>query len=155
MKHIAPIAIIISTIVTACQPEEQITVAAYYFPNYHEDHRNASYFEEGWTEWELVKKAQPRFPNHHQPNVPAWGYTDEADPVQMAQKIKAAAEHGIDVFIFDWYMYEDGPFLDRCIDEGFLEAETPTADDGLCTADYGGGCHWQEPREVWLQCNRI
>jgi hypothetical protein len=101
----------------------EITVAAYYFPNYHEDNRNASYHGNGWTEWELVKAAKPRFENHHQPNVPEWGYTDEADPAQMAQKIDAAANNGIDVFIFDWYMYEDGPFLDRGIDEGFLKAE--------------------------------
>ncbi len=101
----------------------EITVAAYYFPNYHEDNRNAAYHGSGWTEWELVKEARPRFENHHQPNVPAWGYTDEADPVQMAQKIDAAVNHGIDAFIFDWYMYEDGPFLDRGIDEGFLKAQ--------------------------------
>ncbi|NOR33688.1 MAG: hypothetical protein GQ579_03295 [Bacteroidales bacterium] len=123
MKIILLWTIIISTLLVACEPEETFTVAAYYFPNYHEDQRNASHYEEGWTEWELVKKAQARFPNHHQPNIPAWGYTNEADPVQMAQKIKAAADHGIDVFIFDWYMYEDGPFLERGLDEGFLKAE--------------------------------
>jgi hypothetical protein len=105
------------------QEKDKITVAAYYFPNYHEDNRNATYHGNGWTEWELVKDAKPRFSNHHQPNVPAWGYTDEADPVQMAQKIDAAANNGVDAFIFDWYMYEDGCFLDRCIDEGFLKAE--------------------------------
>jgi hypothetical protein len=27
----------------------------------------------------------------------------------MAQKIAAAADHGIDAFIFDWYYYDDGP----------------------------------------------
>ena len=102
---------------------EDITVAVYYFPNYHEDIRNAAYHGNGWTEWELVKSARPRFENHHQPKIPAWGYTDEADPVQMAQKINAAANHGIDAFIFDWYMYEDGPFLNRGIDEGFLKAD--------------------------------
>jgi hypothetical protein len=123
MKIILLWTIIISTLLVACEPEETFTVAAYYFPNYHDDRRNASYFEDGWTEWELVKKAQARFPNHHQPNIPAWGYTNEADPVQMAQKITAAADHGIDVFIFDWYMYEDGPFLERGLDEGFLKAE--------------------------------
>ena len=102
---------------------EDITVAVYYFPNYHEDIRNAAYHGKGWTEWELVKSARPRFENHRQPNIPAWGYTDEADPVQMAQKINAAVNHGIDAFIFDWYMYEDGPFLNRAIDEGFLKAD--------------------------------
>jgi len=132
MKYLPALTLVIFTVLTSCSFEKRtnnaeekdgITVAAYYFPNYHEDLRNAAYHGNGWTEWELVKKAKPRFANHHQPNVPEWGYTDEADPVQMAQKIDAAADHGIDVFIFDWYMYEDGPFLNRCIDEGFLKAK--------------------------------
>ena len=103
---------------------DKITVAAYYFPNYHtDDARNIQNKGAGWSEWELVKAAQPRFPGHDQPKVPLWGYTDEKDPKVMEQKIKAASEYGIDCFIFDWYMYEDGPFLNRCIDEGFLKAK--------------------------------
>ena len=77
----------------------------------------------GWTEWELVKNAAPRFEGHQQPKVPAWGYTDEANPKHMAQKIQAAADHGIDVFVFDWYYYNDGPFLERGIEKGFYGAE--------------------------------
>jgi len=103
---------------------DKIIVASYYFPNYHtDDPRNIVNKGRGWSEWELVKAAQPRFPGHHQPNVPDWGYTDEKDPNVMAKKIDAAVSHGIDCFIFDWYMYEDGPFLNRCIDEGFLKAK--------------------------------
>jgi len=100
-----------------------ITVASYYFGNYHPgDARNEKQKGKGWSEWELVKAAKPRFPGHHQPNVPLWGYTDESDPHVMAQKIAAAADHGIDVFIFDWYYYNDGPFLQDTIDKGFLKA---------------------------------
>ena len=51
------------------------------FPNYHtrdrEDPRISNQHWENWSEWELVKQAKPRFEGHHQPNVPAWGYTDE------------------------------------------------------------------------------
>ena len=54
--------------------------------------------------------------------MPAWGYTDEKDPAEMARKIDAAADNGVDVFIFDWYYYDDGPFLNRALDEGFLKA---------------------------------
>ncbi len=75
---------------------EKYTVACYYFPNYHLDRRNEAKHGKGWSEWELVKAAKPRFEGHHQPNVPAWGYTDEADPKQMAQKIDAAADAGVD-----------------------------------------------------------
>lgn len=98
------------------------TVAVYYFPNYHVDARNQQVHGQGWTEWELVKAATPRWPGHHQPNVPLWGYTDEADPKAMEQKIAAAADHGVDAFIYDWYWYNDGPFLQRGLDDGFLHA---------------------------------
>lgn len=103
--------------------EPPVTVACYYFGNYHPgDPRNEKEKGHGWSEWDLVKAAKPRFPGHHQPNVPLWGYTDESNPKVMAQKIDAAADHGIDAFIFDWYYYDDGPFLDRPIDRGFLKA---------------------------------
>lgn len=105
------------------EPGARITVASYYFGNYHPgDPRNVKSKGAEWSEWELVKAARPRFPGHHQPNVPLWGYGDESDPKVMEQKIGAAADHGVDAFIFDWYSYDDGPFLDRPIDRGFLKA---------------------------------
>jgi len=101
---------------------KDLQVGAYYFPNYHVDPRNERQFGKGWTEWELVKAAKPRFPGHYQPRVPAWGYQDEADPAVMEKKIAVAADHGIDYWIFDWYWYDDGPFLDRCLEEGYFGA---------------------------------
>lgn len=100
----------------------QIFVASYYFPNYHIDKRNEKVHGTGWSEWKLVKDAKPRFEGHQQPKVPLWGYTDEANPVDMAQKIEAASSHGIDAFIFDWYYYNDGLFLERGLEEGFMKA---------------------------------
>jgi hypothetical protein len=49
-----------------------IETAVYYFPNYHADARNEKLHGPGWTEWELVKRAEPRFPGHQQPKIPAW-----------------------------------------------------------------------------------
>lgn len=97
-------------------------VGCYYFPNYHVDARNELSHGPGWSEWELVKHATPRFPGHHQPNVPLWGHEMENDPTVMARKIDAAADHGIDFFIFDWYYYDDGPYLERGLEEGYLRA---------------------------------
>ncbi len=97
-------------------------IGAYYFPNYHVDPRNEKLYGKGWTEWQIVKHATPRFPGHRQPRVPLWGYEDEADPTVFARKIEAAADHGLDSFIFDWYWYNDGAFLNRCLDEGYLQA---------------------------------
>jgi hypothetical protein len=103
---------------------DKIMVASYYFPNYHSgDARNDLIKGPGWSEWELVRNARPRYEGHRQPLVPLWGYADEKDPRVMARKIRAASRHGIDAFIFDWYYYNDGPFLNRCLEEGFLKAK--------------------------------
>jgi hypothetical protein len=96
-------------------------VAVYYFPGYHFDPHNAARGKD-WTEWELTKAAQPRFPGHEQPKVPQWGYEVETTSAAMTRKIDAAADHGINAFIFDWYWYEGGPFYEAALSEGFLKA---------------------------------
>lgn len=99
-----------------------IQVAAYYFPQWHVDPHNVAWHGDGWTEWRMVRDATPRFPGHDQPKVPLWGYQDESDPAVMANKIGAAAGHGLDAFIFDWYWYQNAPFLARALEDGFLKA---------------------------------
>jgi hypothetical protein len=102
--------------------DDGIEVAAYYCPLWHCDPRYDAWHGKGWTEWELLKIAQPRFPGHRQPIRPAWGYFDESDPVWAAKEIDLAADHGITTFLYDWYWYEDGPFLDDGLESGFLQA---------------------------------
>ena len=98
-------------------------VGAYYFPNFHlGDPSNEAIHGKGWCEWELIRTAPPRFPGHHQPQRPVWGFEDESDPAVMAKKIDAAADHALDFWLFDWYHYDDGPFLNKCLDQGFLAA---------------------------------
>jgi hypothetical protein len=97
-------------------------ILAYYFPDYHVDDRNERWFGDSWTEWRLVENAVPRFDDHLQPRIPLLGYQDEADPDVAAHHIDLAASHGIDGFIFDYYWYDDGPYLERALREGFLQA---------------------------------
>ena len=97
-------------------------VLAYYFPNWHRDSRNDVWHGKGWTEWDVLQCARPRFEGHRQPRVPLWGYEDEALPAIMEKKISTAVNNGIDGFISDWYWFEDGGYRLRCIDEGFLGA---------------------------------
>ena len=101
-------------------------IAAYYFPNYHVDKRNEEFHGSAWTEWELMKCARPRFASHRQPRIPVWGYEDESLPEVMSKKIRTAQEYGVDVFVFDWYHYDGGSYLQRALDEGFLPAVTGT-----------------------------
>ena len=98
----------------------EVTVAAYYFPNYHVDPRNEEWHGEGWTEWELVKRATPRFEGHELPRVPLHGFEDEADPAVMKSKIAMATGHGVDAFLFDWYWYDGRPYLERPLEAAFM-----------------------------------
>jgi hypothetical protein len=99
-----------------------ITIAAYYYACTHPDPRWDKNKYPGYTEWDEIKSAKPRFPGHIQPNPPVWGYQNEAKPAVMAQKIAAAADYGVNAFIFDWYYYNDGPYLEAALDEGYLQA---------------------------------
>ncbi len=103
-------------------PPSRPLVAAYYFPNYHRDSRNEARYGQGWTEWDLLRSALPRYAGHSQPKVPAWGEFDEADPAWMARQVDLAADHAIDAFLFDWYWYDDAPLLERALRDGFLAA---------------------------------
>jgi len=102
--------------------ENKLEVLAYYFPQYHRDPRNDTLHSPGWTEWDLLRDAKPRYPGHAQPKVPAWGEFDESDPAWSAREIDLAADHGLTGFIYDWYWYEGKPFLNRALEQGFLQA---------------------------------
>jgi hypothetical protein len=78
---------------------------------------------EGMGEWEIIRKGDPRFEGHYQPRVPLWGYEMDDDRVAFEKKIKAATDHGVNVFVFDWYWYDGEPFLESTLNNGFLAAE--------------------------------
>ena len=97
-------------------------VAAIYCPLWHRyDHMDA-WHGYGWCEWELVKSAPARFPGHYQPLRPAWGFFDESDPKWSQREIDLAAEHNIDVFLFDWYWYSGVRLMEEALEGGFLKA---------------------------------
>lgn len=97
-------------------------VAAYVWPSYHPDDRAKIFWPMGIGEWETVMKNKSKFEGHEQPRYPLWGYINEADPYVMEMEIKAAADHGVNVFIFDWYWYDGMPFLEGCLNNGYLKA---------------------------------
>lgn len=96
-------------------------VAAYVWPSCHDEPRSKEVFwGEGEGEWEIIKKGDPRFEGHYQPRVPLWGYEMDDDPVAFEKKIRAATDHGVNTFIFDWYWYDGKPFLESALNNGFL-----------------------------------
>jgi hypothetical protein len=97
-------------------------VVAVYYPHWHSYDHGSAWKGEGWTEWEGVKAAVPRFPGHQQPLRPTWGHFDESDPQWSAREIDLAADHGIDVFLFDWYWYSGVKNMEEALERGFLLA---------------------------------
>jgi len=95
-------------------------VVAIYCPLWHNYDHASSWKGEGWCEWDLVKSAIPRFPGHGQPLKPSWGCFDESDPAWSAREVNLAADHGIDVFLFDWYWYSGVRIMEEALEDGFL-----------------------------------
>ena len=99
-------------------------IAAYIWPAYTGDEpRTRIFWPEGMGEWQSVRSAQAKFPGHQWPRKPLWGYVNEADPYVMEMEIEAAVDHGVNVFIYDWYWYDRRPFLENCLNDGFLKAK--------------------------------
>lgn len=98
-------------------------VAAYIWPAYTGDEpRTAMFWQEGIGEWQSVKNSKPKEGGYFWNRKPLWGYENEADPRVMERQIKEATSHGVNVFIYDWYWFDNRPFLENCLNDGFLGA---------------------------------
>ena len=99
-------------------------IAAYIWPSYTGDEpRTRIFWPEGYGEWQTVKAAEKIYDEHTWPRKPLWGYVNEADPYVMEMEIEAAVDHGVNVFIYDWYWFDNRPFLEQCLNNGFLKAK--------------------------------
>ncbi len=108
--------------------KKQYDIAAYIWPAYTgKEPRAHIFWPEGIGEWQTVKNIADTMPFKPEGYVwdrkPLWGYVDEADPYVMEMEIEAALDHGVNVFIYDWYWYDRRPFLEQCLNEGFLKAK--------------------------------
>ncbi len=98
-------------------------VAAYIWPSCHDDSLGRHMlWPDGTGEWEVIKKGNPRFDGHYQPRQPLWGYELDNDPKVVEKWIDVATDHGVNVFVYDWYWYDEGPFLESALNDGFLKA---------------------------------
>ena len=103
-------------------------IAAYIWPAYTGDEpRTRIFWPEGIGEWQTVKNMHETLPSkpagYQWDRKPLWGYVNEADPYVMEMEIEAALDHGVNVFIYDWYWYDNRPFLENCLNDGFLKAK--------------------------------
>ena len=104
--------------------DKKYDVAAYIWPAYTgKEIRSKIFWPDGIGEWQTVKRVhnKPQY-NYQWNRKPLWGYVDEADPTVMEMQIEQALKHGVNVFIYDWYWYDNRPFLENCLNDGFLKA---------------------------------
>ncbi|WP_237042706.1 glycoside hydrolase family 99-like domain-containing protein [Photobacterium damselae] len=47
-------------------------IYAIYFPQFYVTDENSKWWGKDFTDWDLVKKAEPLFPNHYQPRDLCW-----------------------------------------------------------------------------------
>lgn len=103
--------------------QKKYDVAAYVYPAYAaDDPRLRPFWPMGIGEWETVLTMQTRNPDHYWNRTPLWGYVNEADPAVMEMEIDQAVDHGVNVFIFDWYWFDGRPFMETTLTNGFLKA---------------------------------
>ena len=115
--------LVMSVIACLAQPKRTYDVAAYLYPAYAaDDPRLRPFWPTGMGEWETVMTMQQRNPGHYWNRRPLWGYINEADPSVMEMEIEQATSHGVNVFIFDWYWFDERPFMETTLTNGFLKA---------------------------------
>lgn len=103
---------------------KQYDIAAYIWPAYTgKEVRTRIFWPDGIGEWQTVQKkhVKPQY-NYEWSRKPLWGYCDEADSKVMEMQIAEAVKHGVNTFIYDWYWYDNRPFLENCLNDGFLKA---------------------------------
>lgn len=104
--------------------EPEYYVAAYIWPSTHDDPlAREKLWSDGVGEWEVINKGNPRYEGHYQPRLPLWGYEMDNDPEVVERWIDVAVDHGVNVFVYDWYWYEEGPYLESALNDGFLKAK--------------------------------
>lgn len=101
-------------------------LGAYYYPGWHACPVRDAAHPPGWSEWDLLAGATPRFAGHRQPRRPLWGREDDSDPLVFARKIACARAHGIDFFTFAFYWSRGKQLLQGALDRGFLPAASAT-----------------------------
>lgn len=118
--------LVISLALVACgekSAKPDYYVAAFIWPSCHDDAMAREHiWGDGEGEWEVIKKGDPRFEGHYQPKQPLWGYELDNDPQVVEKWINTALSYGVNTFVYDWYWFDNKPFLESALNDGFLKA---------------------------------
>jgi len=97
-----------------------VVIGAYVYPGWHPIPERDRSFHPGFTEWELVEECGPRFDGHAQPRLPMLGTYDDRDPAAVEQRVRLAASHGVDAFVYGFFWCRGKRVFQDALDLGFL-----------------------------------
>ncbi|MEO7095246.1 MAG: glycoside hydrolase family 99-like domain-containing protein [Polyangiales bacterium] len=95
-------------------------VLAYVYPGWHPIPERDASFHPGFTEWELVYGATPRFAGHVQPRLPLWGAYDDRDPIAVGRRVALCRDHGVDGLVYGFFWCRGKRTFEDALDHGYL-----------------------------------
>ncbi len=123
-------------------PTAKSRLIAFHLPQFHPTPENDQWWGKGFTEWTNVAKAQPLFPGHRQPQVPAdLGFYDLRLPEARHAQAELAREYGIEGFCYYHYWFGGRRILERPVNEILLSKE-PDFPFCLCWANHSWSTAW-------------